>query len=98
MACANLVIARWCLSNTSAVVLILLDAAVAAWYALRPRHRSVVGDLFLLLKYPVFVVILGGSWPLTPLEAFAALSIYAAACVFEVWHDTSSPLRGWAHS
>jgi hypothetical protein len=98
LACANLVLARWCVSTTSAGLLLLLNAAVAAWYVMRPAHRSVFGDLFLLLKYPIFVVILQAGWPLTPLEAFAALSIYAAACVFEVWHDVSSPLRRWAHS
>ena len=74
-------------------VLLTLHAALAALYALR-SGRTIAGDQLLLAKYPAFVVIVAGAraveWPL-PIAA-AALALYAAASLYEAWHDPASPV------
>lgn len=72
--------------------LVALQAALGLWYALRSR-RSIAGDQLLLAKYPAFVLIVAGGRaaeaPLT--TAIAAAAIYAAASIYEAWHDPASP-------
>ncbi len=78
----------------AAAALLILDAAALAYYAWRPGHRTAVSDLLLLAKYPLFVVLLASPVAQPPAHvAAAAVAIYAAACVFEIRHDASSPLR-----
>lgn len=93
LATANLWLSAWIAGAAGMVILILLDAAMATWYALRPRHRTALGDLVVLAKYPTFVLIVAGSSVLPEAHLPAALGVYAGACVFEIWHDASSPLR-----
>ena len=56
----NIALAAGIAGPAGVVMLIALDAAMAAWYAVRPRHRTLVGDLILLAKYPAFVLIVAG--------------------------------------
>jgi hypothetical protein len=93
LATANVAVAAWLSGPVGVVMLLLLDATIAVWYAARPRHRTLVGDLVILIKYPAFVFIVAGSLSPSPAQVTAAIATYAAACVFEVWHDASSPLR-----
>jgi hypothetical protein len=78
---------------TSLGVLIALDAAFGTWYACREAHTP-WGDLLLLSKYPMFVLIVAAG-PARDLAALVPdlLTVYIAACVFEVVHDPRSPLR-----
>ena len=72
--------------------LIAVHLALGLWYA-RRRRRTLAGDQLLLAKYPAFVVIVAGARVLdaTLLVAVAALLLYAAASLFEAWHDPASP-------
>ena len=74
-------------------VLLALHAMLSAWYAVRSR-RSIAGDQLLLAKYPAFVVIVAGARGLAePVPvALAALLVYAAASLYEAWHDPASPV------
>lgn len=93
LAAANILSSSYAGKSALALCL-LLNCAAAAWYAWRPSRRTATGDLLVLVKYPVFVVLLGTT-PTAPFAeiAFSALAVYAAACAFELWHDASSPLR-----
>jgi 4-hydroxybenzoate polyprenyltransferase len=93
LATTNIAVVAWLAGSIGVVMLIVLDAAMAIWYARRPRHRTLVGDLVVLSKYPGFVLILAGSSSPSVSQVTAAITVYAAACLFEVWHDASSPLR-----
>jgi hypothetical protein len=63
----------------------LLFAALAGWYRWQ-ESRGPLHALVLLLKYPVFVLLLAlpGTWPIA-----AATVVYGAICLFE-WLDTRS--------
>jgi 4-hydroxybenzoate polyprenyltransferase len=93
LATANVAVAAWLSGPVGVVILLLLNAATAVWYAARSSHRTLVGDLIILTKYPVFVFVVAGSTSPSPAQVTAAIATYAAACVFDVWHDASSPLR-----
>ena len=93
LATANIAIAGWLAGPSGVTLLIVLDAAMATWYALRPHHRTLAGDLLLLAKYPAFVFIIAGPLSASSGRTIEALAIYGAACAFEIWHDASSPLR-----
>jgi hypothetical protein len=75
-----------------AVMLLLLDVGVGAWYLCRSDVRTSLGDCVVLLKYPTFVLILGAPRVNAALLAAWAAATYAAACLFEAWHDASSPI------
>jgi 4-hydroxybenzoate polyprenyltransferase len=72
--------------------LLALHATLAALYSGRTR-RTFAGDQLLLAKYPAFVLILAASRVLeSPLPiAVAAGLVYAAASLYEAWHDPASP-------
>jgi hypothetical protein len=72
--------------------LLTIHVALGVWYA-RRGGRTLAGDQLLLTKYPAFVAIVAGARALdAPLLVGAgALLIYAAASLFEAWHDPASP-------
>ena len=80
-------------SRMSLAVFVTLHAALGVLYAVRAR-RTIAGDQLLLAKYPAFVVIVAGARTLDaslPI-AGAAVATYAAASVYEAWHDPASPV------
>jgi 4-hydroxybenzoate polyprenyltransferase len=67
----------------------LLALALGAWYA---AFRRRVGHPLLrahvvLVKYPVFVYLLGGETARPLPRLLAALAVYLALCAYEVLHD-----------
>lgn len=64
--------------------LVLFDLALAAWYRRAPGTRKgIAGTLLLLLKYPVFVLLVAPA-PRDPLLlALACAAVYAVVCVHE---------------
>jgi hypothetical protein len=81
-------IALWLRSGVPGVVALgLVNLAAALWYALRPRRRTAVGDFVVLAKYPAFVLILSDA------ALWSALTVYAAACVYEIAHNAFGPSR-----
>lgn len=75
----------------AAATLAGLHGLLAAWYGCRGRsHRPVSHYHVVLLKYPVFVWILGG---IRPADAFdprlflSAALVYLGLCLYEVAHD-----------
>jgi 4-hydroxybenzoate polyprenyltransferase len=80
-------VALWLRSGVPGVVALgLVNLAAALWYTLRPSRRTAVGDFVVLAKYPAFVLILsGGAW--------GAVTAYAAACVYEIAHNSFGPSR-----
>jgi len=94
LAIVNIVLQAWLRGVGSATALAALDVSASAWYAWRPARRSAATDLVLLSKYPAFVLLLAaGSTSSPPLVVLSAAAIYGLACAFEIWHDTSGPLR-----
>jgi hypothetical protein len=85
-------------TTTSVVLLGIYIAVLAASYALR-RLRTAAADRILLLKYGVFTLALIG-----PPAAFGARGLlsaaaaFAAACVYEWWHDAESPVFSFGGS
>ena len=100
----SLAIANICLavqrdgSGIAVSVLTALIGILGFWYAWR-SVRTASGDHLLLSKYPAMVVVVAGARVLTaPLPILtAAIALYAAACVYEVWHDPASPLSIGGH-
>jgi hypothetical protein len=80
-------------AGPSLAALILLHAALGAWYS-RRTVRTVAGDQLLLAKYPLFVLIVAGARLFSAPMAIAlsAAALYVAASVYEAWHDPVSPL------
>jgi 4-hydroxybenzoate polyprenyltransferase len=80
-------------SGRATMALVALHVAVAALYRGR-RRRTLAGDRLLLAKYPAFVFVLAGprvaESPVTLSLAMAA--VYLGACLYEAWHDGTSPL------
>lgn len=77
---------------SSLLLLIALNGALAVWYA-RRGSRTTAGDHVLLAKYPAIVLVTAGArvaaHPVRILLAAAA--VYLGACVYEAWHDGTSP-------
>lgn len=68
----------------AAIGLALLDLAFAAWYARAPEARAgVPGTLALLIKYPVFVLLLAPAPRDPALLALACALVYAVVCIHE---------------
>jgi hypothetical protein len=94
LATSNLLLAVWLRGMPGAAAIVALDVAAAVWYTWRPSRRTAATDLILLTKYPAFVVVLAiGSTASLPLVVLAAAAVYGLACLFEIWHDASGPLR-----
>ena len=73
-------------------------ALLAASYAAR-GPRSTVGEWILLLKYGVFTLaLIGLPAALTPRGLLSAAAAFAAACVYEWWHDAESPIFSFGGS
>lgn len=91
LAAASLGVALVLDRSESAAMIAGLAAAAGAWYAVR-TPRTALDDLVRLAKYPVMVLIVGGSRLLShPARLFAtAAGVYAAGCAYEAWHDPSS--------
>jgi hypothetical protein len=90
----NIAISAYVDGLVAAVLLVLLNAAAAAWYTWRPARRTAAGDLVLLTKYPAFVMVLASGSPAPSSHVFlTAAFIYGGACAFEIWHDAAGPLR-----
>lgn len=68
-------------------------AMLATLYRSR-RTRTAAGDLILLSKYPAFVAMLASGRRIDrPVALLVSLAlVYVAACLYEVWHDSTSPL------
>jgi hypothetical protein len=84
---------------TAAIALTALNATTAAWYTLRHEPRT-LGDLVLLAKYPLFVLILaaGSSGVHSPVVFISmSVSLLVAVC-YEAWHDPGGPLGGLLRS
>ena len=97
LAVINLCVAVWRdASGIAVAVLAALNGLFGTWYLSRRDGRTAIGDSIVLAKYPAIVVIVAGGRALdAPLQvALAALALYAAACVYEAWHD---PQSGLAH-
>lgn len=92
---ANCIVVAWRHEALLSVGILLgLNAGMALWYA-RRGARNAAGDHLLLAKYPVFVVILAGPSIAAAMPArmlLAMATVYLGACVYEAWHDPSSPL------
>lgn len=82
-------------AGLSLATLIGLTGVLGAWYGSRGA-RTTAGDHLLLTKYPAIVLIVSGdrvaNHPARLLCTMAA--VYLAACVYEAWHDPSSPAAG----
>ena len=92
LALVNLVAGAWRGGWLGAVVLAALDVSFVAWYAGRSSQRTVIGALWMVAKYSVFVIVMAARTSIFSHLLLAASAIYAAACAYEVWHDASSPL------
>lgn len=82
-------------AGLSLATLIGLTGLLSAWYTWR-GSRTTAGDHLLLTKYPAIVVIVSGD-RIAHRLAFALctmVAVYLAACVYEAWHDPSSPASG----
>jgi 4-hydroxybenzoate polyprenyltransferase len=91
----NLTIA-WRAHSTAALVLLALNVTTAAWYALRSEPRSVSGDLVVLAKYPLFVLIvaMGSAGVQPPALLMSMMASSLVALTYEAWHDPVGPLAG----
>jgi len=89
----NAVAAWWRTGLAGLVAFAILHLVVGGWYVCRPGRRTIAGDLLVLSKYPAFVVVLSAE-PTSPSLALVlgASAVYVGACLFEIWHDSSSPL------
>jgi 4-hydroxybenzoate polyprenyltransferase len=93
LAIANLSVCTMRSGEWIAVPLLLaLHVVLAALYSQRTA-RTFGGDQLLLVKYPAFVLIVAASHCLeAPLPvAIGAAVVYAAASIYEAWHDPASP-------
>ena len=94
LAVLNVCVAVWRDATGVAVsVLAATDAALATWYLAR-RERTAFGDHLLLAKYPAMLIVVAGERVVAapvPILVSAAV-LYLAACLYEAWHDRSSPL------
>jgi 4-hydroxybenzoate polyprenyltransferase len=73
-------------------ILAIYTAVLAASYATRGA-RTAIREWLLLLKYGVFTLALIGvpaAW--TPRALLSAAGAFAAACIYEWWHDADSPV------
>jgi hypothetical protein len=92
LAIVNLVAGAWRGGGLGLAVLGALDASFVAWYGGRSSQRTVIGALWMLAKYSVFVIVMTARSSIFSHLLLAASAIYVAACAYEVWHDPSSPL------
>jgi 4-hydroxybenzoate polyprenyltransferase len=76
-------------------LLIALNSGAALWYA-RRGVRTTATDHLLLAKYPAIVALVAGTRiAANPARTLLAMvSAYLAACVYEAWHDRTSPAAG----
>jgi hypothetical protein len=80
-------------SGVAVAVLVVLIGVLGAWYSFRTL-RTAAGDHLLLSKYPAMVIVVAGARVLNaPMQILsAALALYLAVCLYEVWHDPRRPL------
>ncbi len=93
LAVVNLVAIAWRGGWLGTGVLAALDASFVVWYAGRSSQRTVIGALWGLAKYSVFVIVMTARSPIFSHLLPAASAIYVAAVAYEILHDRSSPLR-----
>jgi hypothetical protein len=92
LAILNLAASAWRGGLVGLLVLAALDVSFVAWYAGRSSQRTVIGCLWMVAKYSVFVIVMAARSSIFSHLLLAASAIYAAACAYEIWHDPSSPL------
>jgi len=80
-------------SGIAAGVLVSFIVALGASYSLRIT-RTVASEQVLLAKYAVMVIVVAGARVVqAPVRILStALALHLAACVYEGWHDHTSPL------
>jgi 4-hydroxybenzoate polyprenyltransferase len=78
--------------TSSVAILFAVNGALAVLYA-RRRSRTSTADHVLLAKYPAVVLITAGVRVETHSVAvlLAAAAVYLGACLYEAWHDRTSP-------
>jgi hypothetical protein len=82
----------------SVSILAVYTAVLAASYAMR-GPRSPIREWILLLKYGVFTLaLIGLPAALTLRGLLSAAAAFAAACVYEWWHDAESPVFSFGGS
>jgi 4-hydroxybenzoate polyprenyltransferase len=79
-------------ASSSVVILLVATGALAVLYT-RRGPRTTGGDHVLMAKYPAIVLITAGARVETHSVAvlLAAAAVYLGACVYEAWHDRTSP-------
>ena len=87
LAIVNLFASAWRGGWLGLVVLAALDASFVAWYVGRSSQRTVIGALWMVAKYSVFVIVLTGRSSIFSHLLPAVVAIYAVACAYEVLHD-----------
>jgi hypothetical protein len=92
LALVNLLAGAWRGGWLGLVVLAALDVSFVAWYFGRSSQRTVIGALWMLAKYSVFVIVMTARSSIFSHLLPAVVAIYAAAIAYEVWHEPSSPL------
>jgi 4-hydroxybenzoate polyprenyltransferase len=92
LAIVNLVASAWRGGWLGVGVLAALDGSFVAWYAGRSSQRTVIGALWGLAKYSVFVIVMAARSSIFSHLLPAASVIYVVACAYETLHDASSPL------
>ncbi len=88
----NLLASAWRGGWLGMIVLAAFDVSFAAWYGGRSSQRTVIGALWGLAKYSVFVIVMTARSSIISHLLPAVVAIYTAACVYEIWHDRSGPL------
>jgi 4-hydroxybenzoate polyprenyltransferase len=96
------IVALWTLDDRqglqSVALLLVYMAILAASYRQR-KSRTAATDRILLLKYGVFTLaLIGLPAALTPRALGSAAAAFAAACVYEWWHDPESPVFSFGGS
>lgn len=81
-------------ASSSVVIFLVVTGALAVLYA-RRGPRTTGGNHVLLAKYPAIVLITAGGRVGTHSGGvlLAAAAVYLGACVYETWHDRTSPAR-----
>jgi hypothetical protein len=85
-------------SPRALALFVAVNATFAVWYR-RRTTRTAAGVQLLLAKYPAFVATIAMTRTVDhPVGlSISLVAVYAAAWVYEMWHDPSSLLR-WGQS
>jgi 4-hydroxybenzoate polyprenyltransferase len=85
-------------SHASVALLVTYVVILSVSYAVR-GPRSAAADRILLLKYGVFTLVLMDVAAASSMRGqVAAAAAFAAACIYEWWHDAESPVFSFGGS